>query len=81
MLRDGLVQAADGYGIIYLSGADVATASKATPKKRAEFEKLFTGLCPASPNACRWTGGNFWRNTRFEPWPSGSTSNHATGTP
>ena len=46
MLRDGLVQVADGYAVNYLSGVDAATASKATPKKRAEIKKLFHWVVP-----------------------------------
>lgn len=46
MLRDALVQAAEGYPVKYLYGTDAATARKATPDKAAEIEHLFHWVVP-----------------------------------
>lgn len=45
-LNDGLVRGAEGYPVQYLSGADPATARRASPAKSAEIQHLFQWVVP-----------------------------------
>ena len=46
LLRDSLVQVADGYPVKYLCGTDAATARKAPPDTAVEIEHLFLWVVP-----------------------------------